>query len=71
MLFRSPASPSDVKALLRPYQFDDMQAWPVSQRVGTYKNNDADLLEPVEIDQEEFGLGGHAPAPIQAQLVEV
>lgn len=55
-LGEEPASPPDLKAMLRPYTSnDDMQAWPVSQRVGSYKNNDADLLTPVEIDQEEFG----------------
>jgi putative SOS response-associated peptidase YedK len=53
-LGEDPASPSDVKALLRPYPLDDMEAWPVSQRVGSYKNNDADLLIPVEIDRDEF-----------------
>jgi len=69
-LGEDPASPPDLKAMLRPYASnDDMQAWPVSERVGSYKNNDADLLTPVEVDQAEFGLGRHDPAPIQAQLV--
>jgi putative SOS response-associated peptidase YedK len=68
-LGETPASPPDVKAMLRPYASnDDMRAWPVSERVGSYKNNDADLLAPVEVDQAEFGLGRYDPAPIQAQL---
>ena len=32
--------------LLRPYPADRMRSWPVSQRVGNVRNNDADLLEP-------------------------
>jgi putative SOS response-associated peptidase YedK len=54
-LGEDPASPPDLKALLRPYPAEDMQAWPVSQRVGNFRNNDADLLTPVEVDLEEFG----------------
>jgi putative SOS response-associated peptidase YedK len=32
--------------LLRPYAAERMRAWPVSQRVGNVRNNDAGLLEP-------------------------
>ena len=32
--------------LLRPYPAERMTAWPVSERVGNVRNNDADLLEP-------------------------
>jgi putative SOS response-associated peptidase YedK len=54
-LGENPASPPDIKALLRPYPADDMQAWPVSQRVGNVRNNDPELLEAVEVDAAEFG----------------
>jgi putative SOS response-associated peptidase YedK len=33
--------------LLRPYSAEQMRAWPVSDRVGTVRNNDAALLEPL------------------------
>lgn len=33
--------------LLRPYTAEPMLAWPVSQRVGNVRNNDAELLERV------------------------
>jgi putative SOS response-associated peptidase YedK len=33
--------------LLRPYPAELMRAWPVSERVGNVRNNDAELLEPV------------------------
>ena len=34
--------------LLRPYPAEKMRSWPVSERVGTVRNNDAELLEPAE-----------------------
>jgi len=42
--------PSDVprlKSLLAPYPDDDMICWPVSARVGSVKNNDPSLIEPI------------------------
>jgi putative SOS response-associated peptidase YedK len=33
--------------LLRPYSSELMNAWPVSDRVGNVRNNDAALLEPL------------------------
>ena len=36
-----------LKALLAPYPSDDMICWPVSPRVGSVKNNDSSLIEPV------------------------
>ena len=36
-----------LKALLGPYPSDEMTAWPVSQRVGSVKNNDPSLIEPI------------------------
>ena len=46
-LGEEPADLPDLKALLAPYPYDDMIAWPVSQRVGNVKNNDPSLIEPV------------------------
>jgi putative SOS response-associated peptidase YedK len=34
--------------LLRPYPAERMRAWPVDDRVGNVRNNDADLLEPTK-----------------------
>jgi putative SOS response-associated peptidase YedK len=34
--------------LLRPYPAEKMRSWPVSERVGNVRNNDAELLEPAE-----------------------
>jgi putative SOS response-associated peptidase YedK len=36
-----------LKSLLAPYPADEMMFWPVSPRVGSVKNNDASLIEPV------------------------
>jgi putative SOS response-associated peptidase YedK len=36
-----------LKSLLVPYPSGGMMAWPVSQRVGNVKNNDASLIEPI------------------------
>jgi putative SOS response-associated peptidase YedK len=41
------AEERDLKAVLRPYPADDMTMWPVSTRVGSVKNNDPSLIEPV------------------------
>ena len=47
-LGEEPAEPTHLKALLIPYA-GEMVAWPVSQRVGNVKNNDAGLIEPVTV----------------------
>ena len=41
----APARPA--VDLLRPYSAELMNAWPVSDRVGNVRNNDAALLEPL------------------------
>jgi putative SOS response-associated peptidase YedK len=33
--------------MLKPYPADDMEAYPVSTRVGSVKNTDAALFEPL------------------------
>jgi putative SOS response-associated peptidase YedK len=45
-LGEEPAEPAELKSLLVPYT-GTMVAWPVSQRVGNVKNNDASLVEPI------------------------
>jgi putative SOS response-associated peptidase YedK len=40
------AQPDQLKSPLVPHS-DAMTAWPVSQRVGTIKKNDAGLIEPI------------------------
>ena len=42
-----PAEPEELQALLRPYREDGLVIWPVSRRVGSVKNNDPSLAEPV------------------------
>jgi hypothetical protein len=42
-----PADVPQLKSLLAPYPADEMMFWPVSPRVGSVKNNDASLIEPV------------------------
>jgi putative SOS response-associated peptidase YedK len=44
-LGEEPAEPDQLKSMLVPYA-GEMVAWPVSQRVGNVKNNDASLIEP-------------------------
>ena len=43
------AEPAQLKSLLAPYPSDGMIAWPVSARVGSVKNNDAGLIEPIAV----------------------
>jgi putative SOS response-associated peptidase YedK len=45
-LGEEPADPAQLKALLVPCA-GEMTCWPVSQRIGNVKNNDASLIEPV------------------------
>jgi putative SOS response-associated peptidase YedK len=45
-LGEEPAEPAELTSLLVPYT-GTMVAWPVSQRVGNVKNNDASLIEPI------------------------
>ncbi|WP_119459738.1 SOS response-associated peptidase [Rhodospirillaceae bacterium SYSU D60014] len=49
-LGETPAKPDTLKALLKLYPADEMQAWPVSTRVNNVRNEQADLwdrLDPV------------------------
>jgi putative SOS response-associated peptidase YedK len=48
-LGEEPAEPDQLKSLLVPY-VGEMVSWPVSQRVGNVKNNDASLIEPVVLE---------------------
>jgi putative SOS response-associated peptidase YedK len=34
--------------LMRPFPAEQMRSWPVSDRVGNVRNNDAELLEPTQ-----------------------
>jgi putative SOS response-associated peptidase YedK len=36
--------------ILVPYPADRMKAWPVSSRVNSPKNNDAEIIVPIEVD---------------------
>ncbi len=47
-LGENPAEPDQLKSMLVPYT-EAMVAWPVSQRVGNVKNNDASLIAPVSV----------------------
>jgi putative SOS response-associated peptidase YedK len=40
-------SPDEALAALQPYPADSMSAWPVSTRVNSPRNNDANLLDPL------------------------
>jgi len=42
--------PEALSALLVPHSADGMRAYPVSSRVNTPKNQDADLIEPAGTD---------------------
>ena len=46
-LGEEPADPAQLKSLLVPYPSDGMVAWPVSHLVGSVKNNDPSLIEPI------------------------
>jgi putative SOS response-associated peptidase YedK len=46
-LGEEPADPAYLKDLLAPHPAEEMTCWPVSTRVGSVKNNDPSLIEPV------------------------
>ena len=46
-LSEEPADEAQLKSLLAPYPSGGMIAWPVSARVGSVKNNDPSLIEPI------------------------
>jgi putative SOS response-associated peptidase YedK len=46
-LGEKPVDPSVLKALLTPFPSEEMTRWPVSPRVGSVKNNDPSLVEPI------------------------
>ena len=48
-LGEEPADPRELKALLAPYPSEAMTCWPVSVRVGSVKNNDPSLVQPIAL----------------------
>jgi putative SOS response-associated peptidase YedK len=48
-LGEEPADSRQLKALLAPYPSEEMTCWPVSRRIGSVKNNDASLIEPIAL----------------------
>jgi putative SOS response-associated peptidase YedK len=46
-LGEKPADVPQLKSLLAPYPADGMIAWPISARVGKFKNNDPSVIDPV------------------------
>ena len=48
-LGEEPADQAHLKSLLVPYLSDGMVAWPVSPLVGSVKNNDPSLIEPIAL----------------------
>jgi putative SOS response-associated peptidase YedK len=48
-LGEEPADPRQLKALLVPFPSAGITRWPVSPRVGSVKNNDPSLIEPVTL----------------------
>jgi putative SOS response-associated peptidase YedK len=53
----SQGNPSQTPVdLMRPYPAEEMRSWPVSDRVGNVRNNDADLLEPARQEPAMQGL---------------
>ena len=48
-LGEEPAELAQIKVLLAPYPSDGMVRWPVSARVGSVKNNDPSLVDPITL----------------------
>jgi putative SOS response-associated peptidase YedK len=48
-LGEEPTDEAHLKSLLAPYPSDGMICWPVSSRVGSVKNNDPGLVEPINL----------------------
>ena len=42
-----PATPDELKAMLKPYPSDKMQLWPVDKSVGSVKNDQPELVMPI------------------------
>jgi putative SOS response-associated peptidase YedK len=55
-LGEEPAEVAELKSLLAPYPSDEMICWPVSPRVGSVKNNDASLIEPLPEMAHQTGI---------------
>ena len=42
-----PANEARLNSLLAPYPSSGLTCWPVSMRIGTVKNNEPSLIEPI------------------------
>ena len=49
LLGEEPTDEPQLKTLLASYPAEDMISWPVSARVGNVKNNDAGLVDPINL----------------------
>src|SRR5262249_34239694 len=48
-LDEQPGEVPQIKALLASYPFHEMTCWQVSPRVGSVKNNDPSLVDPIDL----------------------
>jgi putative SOS response-associated peptidase YedK len=55
-LGQEPADPHQLKAMLTPYPAEAMTCWAVSTRVGSVRNNDPSLIEPIAVAGHSAGL---------------
>ena len=46
-----PATPEELRGLLRPLQSDRLELWAIDKRVGNVKNDDAELVLPIKQTQ--------------------
>ena len=51
----------DPRDLIRPFPAEAMRMWPISKRVNSPRNDDADLLEPVSSDSSNTPAQGLNP----------
>jgi putative SOS response-associated peptidase YedK len=56
-LGEEPAEAPQLKAMLAPHPSEEMTCWPVNPLVGSVKNNDPSLIEPIAIAREARGVG--------------
>ena len=53
---REESRPEELKEWLAPFPADEMKSFPVSQRVNSSKVEDAELVDPVEVEEAAQGM---------------
>jgi putative SOS response-associated peptidase YedK len=67
-LWEETAAEGELKAMLKPYPSDQKELWPFDRKVGNFRNDGPELVQPVVLTEHQGDLGSDCPLPKRAPL---